>query len=179
MSCGRFWRRKMIEEITRLIRSVVPNVFETMFFVFFEPAEDEETTAPPASEGPAAASEWIQSAIAFQGNEYTGTIRLSLPYEVSRRLAADFIGTGEPVSEMQTRDMVGEITNMIAGNLFSHLDKKERYTISVPRTELMPGPDAHPDDRKSTFYFFCDEERIRVDIELDAETGSGSRAARP
>ncbi len=178
MFCVRSWRKRMIEEISRLVRAVVPKVFETMFFVFFEEVED---GAGPAGVGAVPApSAWVQSEIAFQGSEYSGKIRLFLPYEMSRRLAGDFIGTAdEPITEMQTRDMVGEVTNMIAGNLFSHLDKKERYAISVPLTEVVSCPDSASEERRKTFFFNCEEEPIRVDIEFEAGKGDRTCPAHP
>ncbi len=162
----------MVEEISRLIRAVIPNVFETMFFVFFEPME--EGSSFTGGESPVAPEMWICSEIGFTGDDYAGCIKLFLPYEMSRRMAADFIGaTDEPITEIQTRDMVGELANMIAGNLFSHYDKKERYTISVPQTELVPSPDVRPDGERMTFYFSCDEERIRADIEFARGAAKG------
>jgi hypothetical protein len=169
----------MVEEISRLVRTVIPNVFETMFFVFFEESEG-QTPSPVTEARMEPALPWLQSEIAFRGNGYAGKIKLCLPQEMCRRLAADFIGTAdEPIPEMQIRDMVGEIANMIAGNLFSHLDKKERYTISVPATELISCPHAPAGDRRLTFYFTCEMDRIRVDIEFDRETEPNSKTAHP
>ena len=62
--------------------------------------------------------------------------------------------------------MAGEITNMIAGNLFSRLDKKEGYTLSIPETTLITPPKDGPADRRMILLFDSDEERIRLDIEL-------------
>ncbi len=155
----------MYDDLRQLAASVVPNVFEIMFFIFFEPTEGDPQN-PAGKEAGASDSSFLKSEIAFKGHKYTGKITLYLPYGMSRRLATDFIGTNEPATELQTLDMAGEITNMIAGNLFSRLDKKEGYTLSIPKTTLIATPEYGPTDRRMILFFDADEERIRLDIEL-------------
>lgn len=130
----------MSEEIRRAAIAAVSKVFEKMFFVF---AEEEEEAAPETDrkeERPLSAGspvQWVWGEIAFQG-DFPGNIRLTLPYGLALTMAANFMGLEEKeVSEPELLDVASELNNMIAGNLFSLLNKKAQYTLTKPRAELI------------------------------------------
>jgi hypothetical protein len=131
----------LFEDIREATRSAMLNIFETMFFVFLEPwAEDslfhQEGTEPsPNSEEPTGSIplEFLKSEIHFQG-KHSGFLRLFLPYDLGELLTVNFMGFEEEVTEFQILDLVGELTNMICGNMFSVLDKSSVYHLGSPVT---------------------------------------------
>jgi CheY-specific phosphatase CheX len=130
----------MYDELRKAAISSVLNIFETMFFTFLEPLD--EHTGPEATdtEQPLDRTSefqnpgYIKSEIHFVGI-HSGVLRLFLPYDFSRVLAMNFMGFEEEVSESQIKDMAGELTNMVCGNLFSSLNKTTVYTLSPPATQ--------------------------------------------
>ena len=133
----------MFENIREAAISVVSKVFETMFYLFIEIPEEVEGTEPSkrtplpniGEQGEKSAPPFLRSEIGFQGKN-AGKIRLYLPYHLAKRLAANFMGVEEnELSESQVLDMAGELNNMLAGNLFSLLDKTNGYQLTVPITD--------------------------------------------
>ncbi len=132
----------MYEEIRKAAVFATLNIFETMFFTFLEPTEGngslEETVTDQGKENEQPLElqnpGLLKSEIHFAGL-YSGFLRLFIPDTLSKVLAMNFLGFEEEVSEPQTEDMAGELTNMVCGNLFSILDKTSAYTLSSPSTQ--------------------------------------------
>jgi CheY-specific phosphatase CheX len=133
----------MFEDIRETAISVVSKVFETMFYLSIEIPEEVEGTEPSKAKPPQIIGEqeeksppsFLRSEIGFQGKN-SGKIRLYIPYDLTRKLAANFMGVDENgLAESQVLDMAGELNNMVAGNLFSLLDKTNGYQLTVPMTE--------------------------------------------
>lgn len=134
----------MFEAIRKAAVSAVLNIFETMYFTFLEPMDENmqlseavseqenESNLLPLSEN----AGWLKSEIHFTGPD-SGFLRLFIPYDFSEMLTKNFMGFEDEVTESQILDMAGELTNMICGNLFSSLDKSSVYTLSSPATQQM------------------------------------------
>jgi len=55
-------------------------------------------------------------------------------------MASNFMGLEEESApDAQAMDMVNELCNMICGNLFSQLDKKTIWNLTLPQTQEVPG----------------------------------------
>lgn len=133
----------MFEDIREAAITVVSKVFETMFYLSIETPEEVEGTEPSKGRLPQIIGEqeekspplFLRSEIGFQGKN-SGKLRLHIPYDLARKLAANFMGVDEnELSEYQVLDMTGELNNMLAGNLFSLLDKTNGYQLTVPMTD--------------------------------------------
>jgi len=142
------WRKRIVsEEMCQSVSSVMSKIFETMFFLDIEPQEMGKVPGTPAALRPNSADvegqsgEFIRSRIQFDGPR-SGRISLILPAALAKLMAKNFLGLEEEEpSRSQTRDMAGELANIISGNLLPALDQKRSYSLSLPRTE----PSAHPE----------------------------------
>ncbi len=121
----------MIEEIPSKAITATREVFETMFFATVEVQPEEEGNREPPSQS---TSSWIAGEIGFEGR-YCGRMIFFVPAELALTMASNFMGLEvEEVSSSQARDVVGELCNMVCGNLFSKLDRREVWTLAPPQT---------------------------------------------
>ncbi len=121
----------MIEEIRSTAISVTSKVFETMFFIPVGIQGESGEEELPLSKS----SVLFRGVIEFRG-KYSGQLRLYLPSELATMMASNFMGLEEGgASESQTIDMVNELCNMVCGNLFSQLDRKAVWNLTLPRTQ--------------------------------------------
>ncbi len=167
----------MLDDLRPTILSVVSGVFETMCFIILEPmARDEDQELPKGKEKEGwlgnESTPFIKSEIGFQGDD-SGRIALFMPWSLARSMTVNFLGLEEEeVSESQTLDMAGEITNMISGNFLSLLNKKEGYKLTVPKTEVLSAlnPQGQEQDSPGSFRadFYGEGQRIRVQIQFDS-----------
>jgi CheY-specific phosphatase CheX len=165
----------MLEDLRQRILSVVSGVFETMFFIILEPIEgDEHLGLPKEKRGSLENGSplFFKSEIGFQG-DYSGKITLFLPSSLGRSMTVNFLGLEEnEISEPQALDMTGEIANMISGNLFSLLNKREGFKLTVPKTEVILDLDTreqnHDFPGSCVVDFYGEEQKIRVKIQFDS-----------
>lgn len=157
----------MSEDLRQRAITAVSNILETMFYISAEPQEpprgphsSEDGKANAVLEGGETSSLGdIRSEIRVQG-KWAGQILFCLPYQLARRLTANFLGVEEGnVSEDQILDGAGEFTNMVAGNLFSgHQSEDSQFTIphvgrvaprdlEMSRPESETGVDFHVEDQ--------------------------------
>jgi CheY-specific phosphatase CheX len=134
----------MLEDLRPQVIAVVSKVFETMFYIFVEPHEVSEDTRedpPPKVEEKMKTppTQWIKSEMEFKGKT-SGKILLWLPQSLAQTMAVNFLGSKEnEVTDSHIRDVTGEVTNMIMGNLFSALAKRSSYVFSLPQTRFLSG----------------------------------------
>jgi CheY-specific phosphatase CheX len=116
----------VFEEIRKRAISVALKVFETMFYIPLELQEEGMPCLPTASV--------YRAEIGFRGKQ-SGKMRLYLPSDLARTMALNFMGLEEEeVTEAQAMDVTGEVCNMVCGNLFSELDKKTVWDLTMPQT---------------------------------------------
>ncbi len=135
----------MVEEIPSKVITATREVFETMFYATVEAQPDEEGNRESLSQS---ISSWIAGEIRFEGR-YCGRMIFFVPTELALTMASNFMGLEvEAVSSSQARDVVGELCNMVCGNLFSKLDRREVWTLAPPQTwensEPFIGSDGSP-----------------------------------
>ena len=88
-------------------------------------------------------------------------------------LAANFLGAEEKeVSEAELLVAVSELNNMISGNLFSLLNKKSKYSLTKPKTEMVSGEEKKKRSPESglTIYFNADGQKVEF-VPSDSPAG--------
>lgn len=112
------------------VANVARDVLETMAFAFVMPGGDEPS--PPEDR--------MQASVRFDG-PFGGIASLTLPCAIVPEIAANMLGEdGETVSEQQQRDAVGELANVMCGNLVQVLaGPKPVFNLQPPRIAV--GPD--------------------------------------
>jgi CheY-specific phosphatase CheX len=161
----------MAEAIREAACTAVTSVFETMFFISL----DSEALDPVA---PSQGGEGIlRGRVGFDGRA-AGTLALDLPRPLLSMLTANFLGLEESdVSSSQVEDMAGELTNMVAGNLFANLDKKHVYRLTPPETRWhsMEAEPAPAGTREIGLDFWAEGHKVTLTLCLRAgDSGTGS-----
>jgi CheY-specific phosphatase CheX len=167
----------MFDEIRKAASSAALNIFETMFFTFLDPLDEEASREEAVGEQGEALeppTETIQTwvlitELPFSG-DHSGVLRLFMPYELSATLAENFLGFDEEVTDVQILDMAGELANMICGNMFSSLDKKAVYLLGSPITQKISaqekGDKVSPSD--ITLDFLAEGYTITIQLHFDS-----------
>ncbi|MBM4340032.1 MAG: chemotaxis protein CheX [Deltaproteobacteria bacterium] len=155
----------MMDEIEKKAISVTGQVFETMFFtpVAVQEKENEDFYGPIKTY-----SAFLRGEIGFDGTR-SGTLILSVPVDLAKTMASNFMGLEEEsASDSQAIDMVNELCNMICGNLFSQLDKKTVWHLTVPQTREISGQAMGTDggDRTLTVHFNAEGYPVQLQIQL-------------
>lgn len=123
----------MVEAIDKYLVEVTRGVFSTMLNQQVQPA-------PPAPDhGKPGALELpgINGAIGF-GGKVTGTLFFSAPEETAQKMAEIILGGLCEVGPRETSDVVGEITNMLAGGCKSRLcDAGYPVVMSIPIFDIL------------------------------------------
>ncbi len=150
-----------------------------MFFMIVDPPGDLEEIHPPVEitsnhsveKIEASPPNFLISEIGFQGKT-SGKITLFLPPALAQKMASNFMGLEETeVSESQILDVTGELTNMISGNLFSRVDRKASYQITLPRAKRISGREMADDlqGSKGTMEFGVEGQKIILHIHWGSE----------
>lgn len=153
----------MIEKIPLIAVEATRKVFETMFFATVETQPEEEADRDQI---PSPISSWIVGEIGFEGR-YCGRMIFFVPAELALTMASNFMGLGvEEISSSQARDVVGELCNMVCGNLFSKLDRKEVWALTLPQTRAMSEGDTKGEDSPRTISIPFHIEGYPVKLEI-------------
>ncbi len=150
----------MFEEIRDTAVSVTCNVFETMLFTFIEPRNGEEGKA---SFQPSA--DLLRGEIGFSGR-VSGTLRLTLPMGLAKRMASNFMGLEEESTESQAADLVNELCNMICGNLSCRLDRGVMWRLTIPKTRTLSPEEKEDETGQPTVAVDFDAEGERVNLSI-------------
>ena len=149
--------------VSKLIRDTVPDVFDMMIAAVVVPTN---TTAPLPAER-------ISGTVGIAGENVTGAVYLHLPHTLARQATQAMLGdaTGQNSGDNEINDVVGELTNMIAGALKSALCDADRpcavSTPSVIRGAFVV--QAIPDLLVAQFFFLCLGQRMAVEVHLKFE----------
>lgn len=122
-----------MERLWEILKNVTSEVFETMFYLFIEPQDDEDIYNLRSQwQGPG-----VLAQVTLQGPQ-TFTLGLALPVELCRLMAKNFLGLHEDeVSQESLVDVLKESSNMIAGLLVSHLNNSSAYQLQIPQGQLI------------------------------------------
>lgn len=109
-----------------MLSGVAANVLESMFFTSI-------LGAAQKSEGQG--HTWNAAKLTFKGTP-SGKLGIGVSSESARSLAANFLGLdSEEVSPAQVDEVIGELTNMIAGSFVSKLESDSSFALSHPELE--------------------------------------------
>jgi len=114
------------------VASVAKKVLETMAFAFEMPGE----------EGPPPGGDLVEATVAFSG-PFAGRVRLTLPAEIVPELVANMLGDEqpEPPTPQQQHDAVGELANVMCGNLVQEIaGPKPVFRLDPPQVESKNAP---------------------------------------
>lgn len=161
------------ENLIKALKEAISEVLEKMFFL---PLECEAGASSSQSSGVALLNSLVTK-ITFNGS-FSGYIVFYLPKELSYSLTADFLGT-EPadITAEQAWGTAREITNMIAGNTFSHFNSKQVFDIGIPEEYSGDHSEFESDDQDRIIRISIDTEndhlevRLVLDPDTRAETG--------
>ena len=114
------------EQLTALLAPSMAEVLEQMCFIL---AEQQVCAAAEASAGPS-----ICAQVAFAGAA-RGTCGISVPTKAAVRIAADFLGEsaeGAASTPGELHDVIGEMANMVCGNLLGKAFAQTKCTLGTP-----------------------------------------------
>jgi len=128
----------MIENaVYQLLSESAQKVLETMFFT----APDAVSSEPQRPPGPV-----IAATLTFQGAP-PGRFAILVSDPVGRTLAANFLGVEDEIHlrPPQIAEVIGELTNMIAGAVLSELESNANFDIGAPNLTRLGAGDPAPD----------------------------------
>jgi chemotaxis protein CheX len=117
----------MFNDLDDLVKSAVSEVFDTMLNMKIEVEGPE---AMKANGDP-----HVAGAVGFTGNGVSGVVYIYSSVALARRITSGMLGLagGEIAGDEMINDTVGELTNMVVGQLKSRLcDRGVTCTLTVP-----------------------------------------------
>lgn len=149
--------------ISSFIRAAVPEVFSTMLEMKARPEESDQPVAQPIS------IDGVCGGVSFTG-AMTGVLYLNLSDQTAKVSTNKVLGGSCLIDDDAVNDVVGELTNMITGNLKSKMaDKGFSCRLSIPT--VMRGHDVHLEAKeanlaiRNVFHLEGDtDETLTVDI---------------
>jgi len=116
-----------MKEMNEAMRAAIFDVFERMYYVFFEPFHDEY------------AEYTMGSSIKFDG-PLRGELMILVSEELAKVMVQNLLGIeGEDIKEQDIEDCVKEAANMICGDFLSRLDQTKVFDLSIPLFIRLPG----------------------------------------
>ncbi|MBW2147227.1 MAG: hypothetical protein JRG73_14885 [Deltaproteobacteria bacterium] len=123
----------MQERFKKSLKAVISDVFETMFFLFPQPLEEESDSLRELVNG----QRCVAGHISLLGAEAC-ELRILVPVDLGVKMAANFLGKEDAgVEESELFDVIMETANMVGGNLLNDLDPSGAKSISVPGAQWL------------------------------------------
>ena len=148
-------------DVRAFLKRHLVEVFETMLSQSAHPAEG----APPTF------SERVTGSIGFGSEHINGALYLHLSAEFANQATSSILGfpAGERPGESEVNDVIGELTNMLAGGLKSAFcDAGAPCGVSTPA--IIRGSafqiETIPDVRQEVLLFDCGPHRFVVEVHL-------------
>lgn len=134
-------------EMEELMTGSLKNVFSTMLSIDLEPST--EPSQPSIS-----TEETVASAVGFAGPSQ-GAVCLRMSQEFARISASAMLGLAvEELGEAEVSDVIGELTNMVAGDLKSKLGEAgAAWQLTVPTVVCGRGLHIATLDRKEGCHY--------------------------
>jgi CheY-specific phosphatase CheX len=138
------------------------DVFSTMVSLKATPAKDANAQH---------FAERVTGSVGFGGESVSGAVYLHMPAALAVRVTATMLGLPpeDITGEAEVNDVVGEMTNMLAGGLKSTLcDLGATCAVSTPA--IIRGSsfaiEALPDVRRESMDFDCEAGRVAVEVHI-------------
>lgn len=134
------------------IREIAGSIWETLFTLPLDPAPDAGPLGEPA----------VTGCVTIDG-AWQGAVMLSCERQLADRLAGQLFRSGTPSVE-EVRDAMGELTNMLAGNVKALLPGPSR--ISLPSVAVGGDYDLSVVGtvRRAVVHFRCDGSTLQVSV---------------
>lgn len=148
-------------DIRHVLNEHVSEVFKTMLSA---------QAAPVAGDAIPAFGDHLTGSVGFGGDLVTGAVYLHMSADLANRLAASMLGLApEELGEAEVNDVVGEITNMLTGQLKSCLcDAGAPCAVSTP--SLIRGTMYEIENlqgvRKELLLFNCEGSAFAVEVHI-------------
>lgn len=112
-----------VEQLSSNLEMAMTQVMESMCFIL--PGE-------PADEHTFANESWVERTLTFHGPE-EGRFGIRAPHSVAIRIASDFL-CEDPIdlTEKQVGEVMGELANMVCGNLLGHCYQDRAFALTTP-----------------------------------------------
>lgn len=153
-----------LTEVREFMKRHLVEVFETML---------SRKAVPSGAPVPETTAERVCSSVGFGGETVTGVAYLHLSGEFASTAAAAMLGMADEVPvESEVNDVVGELSNMLAGGLKSHLaDLGLPCAVSTPT--IIRGTcfaiESLPDVKRERLAFECGREFVVLEIHIKFE----------
>lgn len=151
-----------IANVCDFMKTHLVDVFETMLATKATLVENAPSTNHP---------ERVSGSVGFAGDTVNGAVYLHLSGDFAKRVAGTMLGlpAEEMNNEAEVNDVVGEVTNMVAGGLKSWLcDAGAPCAMSTPA--IIRGTafaiEPTPSVQRSSQVFDCGDERVLVEIHI-------------
>jgi chemotaxis protein CheX len=116
-----------MHDISLILRKAVNDVFMTMLLLHATPYDDVSEEITTASE-----LEGISGTVSVAG-KMTGIVYLNFTEALAKKAGSQVLGRGASVSDEALSDIIGELTNMVTGNLKSHMcDRGFNCALTIP-----------------------------------------------
>src|SRR5579871_6782525 len=114
----------MIEQLQTALFEAATSTFEAMAFMILEPFGQEPLNAKPLV---------ASTSVSFRG-PFTGRVEVWASRDLLRMLTANMLGTDEIPPLLQQFDALGEITNIICGNILPKVaGTSEIFYLGCPK----------------------------------------------
>ena len=126
----------MPESLEAVLVGATQSALEKAAFMFAEPGAPESV----ADDGAAP----VVATVAFAGSHH-GAFSLAFPARLLPVLAVNVLGDDEPPDAATQRDALGELANIICGNVLPALNPEGKYSLGPPAvggSSAVAGPDS-------------------------------------
>lgn len=120
----------MPESLEAVLLGATQRALETTAFLFAEPY------VPAEPDGGVAPAPCVAT-VAFTGS-HTGALSVEFPARLMPMLAQNVLGDDEAPGEETQRDALGELANIICGNVLPSLHPEGRYSLGPPAVGTAP-----------------------------------------
>lgn len=126
----------MPESLEAILVAATQRALETTAFLFAEPGSpDGAGDADPAAA--AADRTSFAATVAFTGSHH-GALSIEFPARLLPVLAANVLGEDEAPDEATQRDALGELANIVCGNVLPALNPDGKYSLGPPAVCTAP-----------------------------------------
>jgi len=149
----------MTSELTLELKKAATSAFEQLGF--FLPDQD-------LSEEQSGAEVTASCQVRFQGPR-SGAMEVVAAGPYLAELAGNMLGDAEAPSQEMTLDALGEISNVICGNVLPHLGGDEAvFDLSAPEVRMGPPPPVEGNERIARVLLGVGEGRAEITIRLES-----------
>ena len=139
------------------LKAATFEVLETMFYLFPESLEEGEVVPTQAP--------FLRSWVTIAGPQSI-CIGLLVPQSLARKMAANFLGTGEEeIYQPEMEDVLKETTNMMAGAFLSKMEASAAFKLQTPEVQWLAAAEKPKKKPLNRLRFEVDDELMELFVE--------------